>query len=84
MLHEGTYTHAWFSAIQDIAVFTNNVTHCVYYQDESANVKSRYACVLPTETIQANVNNRGNNYIIPNNEAECRVSLFSSLQLCVT
>ena len=83
MFHEGTFKHACFSSMQDIAILTNNVTNCVYYQEESANVKSRHACVLPTATIQANVNNKGNNYVIPNNEAECQVSLLPSLQLCV-
>ena len=62
--------------VQDIAILTNNVTNCVYYQQESANVKSRFACVLPTETVQANVNNKGKKFIIPNNQAGCEVSIF--------
>lgn len=73
-LSEGTYIY--FFILQDIVVFTNNVTNCVYYQNESANVKSRFACVLPTETIQANVNNRGKKPTIPNNRSKCDVSLL--------
>ncbi|KAL5516652.1 hypothetical protein EMCRGX_G002039 [Ephydatia muelleri] len=43
----------------DIAVLTNNISQCSYYQTESANVKSRYACVNYTTTT------------IPNNAADC-------------
>ncbi|RUS72438.1 hypothetical protein EGW08_019800 [Elysia chlorotica] len=36
----------------DIAVLTNNVRRCQYYQSESQNVKSRWACVFPAAVME--------------------------------
>ncbi len=54
-------------------IFTTNVTRCPYYLAESENVKSRFACVLPTDYINQENSNRGNNYIIPITQEECEV-----------
>eukprot|EP00731_Ephydatia_muelleri_P011689 Em0006g583a len=43
----------------DIAVLTNDLKRCEYYRSESANVKSRYACVGSKGTT------------IPNNDDDC-------------
>ena len=61
---------------RDIAVLTNDATRCPYYQSESANVKSRYECILPGAYIQKHVTSNNNNYIIPNNQDECEVSFI--------
>ena len=57
-------------SFQDIVVMTNNVQRCEYYRRESANVKSRWACVVPMEVLKANLNR----FQIPNNKADCDVS----------
>ena len=62
---------------RDIAVLTNNATRCPYYQTESANVKSRYACVMPSDFIKKNIYSSGNDFIIPNNQADCEVWMYT-------
>ena len=54
-------------------MLTNDVTRCPYYETESANVKSRYGCIVDNAEINRNLNNR-NRVVIPNNEIDCRVS----------
>lgn len=58
---------------------TNNVTRCPYYEQESANVKSRWACIVSNEEINDNVGQK-NRLIIPNNKEDCLVS-FSTVVL---
>ena len=57
---------------QDIAIFTNDASRCSYYQRESANVKSRFACVLPEGYINQYINQR-RIARIPNERKECEV-----------
>ena len=66
---------------RDIAVLTNDATRCPYYQRESANVKSRFACVIPNFELRNNVFNIGNDYEIPNTQTECEVSESLSIHL---
>ena len=56
---------------RDIAVLTNDATRCPYYQRESANVKSRFACVIPNFELHNNVFNILNDYEIPITQTEC-------------
>jgi len=58
---------------RDIAIFTNDASRCPYYQAESANVKSRFACVLPEGYINENRNRGRGRAIIPNEREECEV-----------
>ncbi|XP_057297072.1 protein DD3-3-like isoform X2 [Hydractinia symbiolongicarpus] len=44
---------------KDIAILTNNVTHCEKYQSESQNVKDKYSCVPPEGYIDFLVKARG-------------------------
>ena len=53
---------------------TNDVRRCPYYQSESENVKGRWMCVVPKDTIIAN-SDRG--LIIPNNKKDCEVEASS-------
>jgi hypothetical protein len=53
----------------DIAVFTNDVSRCDYYQAESQNVKSRWACIIPSGLHKKNA--RTNKPVIPNNREDC-------------
>ena len=50
---------------------TNDASRCEMYQAESQNVKSRFACVLPSGYIQENLNE--DDPIIPITQAECEV-----------
>ncbi|XP_076449787.1 protein DD3-3-like [Babylonia areolata] len=50
----------------DIAVMTNDVSRCEFYQRESQNVKERWACVLPVATLEKNQNT-----VVPNTKTEC-------------
>ena len=50
---------------------TNDASRCEMYQEESQNVKSRFACVLPNGYIQENLNE--DDPIIPITQAECEV-----------
>ena len=52
---------------------TNDATRCPYYQEQSANVKSRWGCIVSNEEINANFNQK-NRLIIPNNKEDCLVS----------
>ena len=81
-MHTYTYTHrhaiivhlnykVFLSYCQDIAVFTNDVSRCEYYQAESQNVKPRWACIIPSGLRKKNA--RTNNPIIPNNREDCEV-----------
>ncbi|KAK7102363.1 protein DD3-3-like [Littorina saxatilis] len=64
---ERDYYPSWHpSAWIDIAVMTNNVSRCEYYQQESQNVKERWACILPVETIE-----KSRNIVLPNNKEDC-------------
>ena len=65
--HTRMHTH-----IQDIAIFTNDASRCTYYQRESANVKSRFACVVPEGYINQNINRR-RTARIPNEREACEV-----------
>ncbi|CAH1783889.1 unnamed protein product [Owenia fusiformis] len=53
---------------KDIAILTNDATMCPYYQSESQNVKSKFACDIPREVIYAQANQ---NFKIPNNKEDC-------------
>lgn len=55
----------------DVAVLTNDPERCEYYQTESQNVKSRWACELPFSYLQENINANRNRPVIPNNQADC-------------
>ncbi|XP_013398503.1 protein DD3-3-like [Lingula anatina] len=57
----------------DVAVMTNNATRCPYYQEESANVKSRWACVLPRSVLVMNYR-RG--IVVPNNKEDCEAFVW--------
>ena len=54
-------------------MLTNDATRCPYYEAESANVKSRWGCIVNNTEINANLNRR-NRIVIPNNEEDCLVS----------
>ena len=72
--HTHTHTHIYTRTfLQDIAIFTNDASRCPYYQAESANVKSRFACVLPEGYINENRNRGRVRAIIPNEREECEV-----------
>ncbi|GFO22636.1 protein dd3-3-like [Plakobranchus ocellatus] len=51
----------------DIAVLTNNVKRCHYYQQESQNVNPRWACVFPSAVMERA---RGK-ILLPINKEEC-------------
>ena len=72
-MHTHAHTHAHtHTHIQDIAIFTNDASRCSYYQRESANVKSRFACVVPEGYINENINQR-RRARIPNEREACEV-----------
>lgn len=50
----------------DIAVMTNNVSRCEFYQQESQNVKERWACFVPVANLE-----KSKNTIVPNSKEEC-------------
>ena len=65
---ERDYYPYWHpSAWKDIAIMTNDVKRCPFYQKESQNVKSRWVCVIPKDTLLANKNK----FTIPNNKEDC-------------
>jgi hypothetical protein len=55
---------------RDIVIFTNDASRCPYYQSESQNIKSRFACVLPPNFLTRE-KIRSDNPIIPNTQEEC-------------
>ncbi len=59
----------------DIAILTNDATRCPYYQEQSENVKARHYCKLPAEYLQTALKANSKEYIIPNNQDECEVSM---------
>ena len=59
--------------LQDIVILTTDVTRCVLYQAESENVKSRYACILPSGYLTENAGNARRNPVIPITQDECEV-----------
>ena len=76
--------HAFFLFVQDIVIFTTDVQRCPYYQRESENVKSRYACILPPEFINSRNSNNGRNAIIPITQEDCEVCVvYVCVHLCV-
>lgn len=50
---------------------TNNPKRCSFYREESQNVKSRWACVIPMKDVEANLKK---GLVIPNNKADCEVN----------
>jgi len=54
---------------------TNDAKRCAYYEAESENVKGRWACVVPPEVIQQGA---AKGLTIPNNQADCQVSLVGA------
>ncbi|XP_070559546.1 protein DD3-3-like [Ptychodera flava] len=54
---------------KDIAIMTNNARRCPFYEEESENVKSRWACQVPQGYIDENINS--NQPIIPTNKEDC-------------
>ena len=54
-------------------MLTNDATRCPYYEAESANVKSRWGCIVDDMEIVRNLNQH-NRVVIPNNEEDCLVS----------
>lgn len=56
-----------------MAVLTNDATRCPYYEQESANVKSRWGCIVDNELINENLVQRSR-AVIPNNKEECKVN----------
>lgn len=70
---ERDYYPYWHpSPWKDIAVMTNDVSRCVYYQRESENVKSRWACYLPKELVIENYKS----FVIPNNKEDCEAFTY--------
>ena len=61
-----------------MAILTNNVTRCPYYEEESANVKSRWGCIVHDDLISRNLNQR-RRAVIPNTEEGCKVSYVNDL-----
>ena len=67
--------------LQDIVIFTNDASRCPYYQSESQNIKSRFACVLPPNFLTRE-KIRSDDPIIPNTQEECEVGeCYTSVQL---
>ena len=54
-------------------MFTNNASRCSVYQEESQNVKSRFACVLPSGSLSI-LDVRRNRAVIPSTQEGCEVS----------
>ncbi|XP_047146467.1 protein DD3-3 isoform X1 [Hydra vulgaris] len=48
---------------KDIVVMTNNVSRCNWYQQESENVKPRYACVPPAGYMDALIQNKLSSFL---------------------
>ncbi|KAH3872574.1 hypothetical protein DPMN_035792 [Dreissena polymorpha] len=66
---ERDYYPYWHpSPWKDIAVLTNTVGRCAHYKAESENVKSRWQCVLPLDTLEKM---DAANVYAPNNAQDC-------------
>nr|CAB3228244.1 protein DD3-3 [Phallusia mammillata] len=75
---ERDYYPNWHpSPWKDIAILTNDVSRCAMYQNESQNVKERYACkVDPAFLYQYSNKNPPDNKYIPITEAECNTFVY--------
>ncbi|XP_076811117.1 protein DD3-3-like [Clavelina lepadiformis] len=61
---------------RDIAVLTNDVTRCAMYQEESQNVKGRYACKVGMTYLYQNSNKNPSDYI-PITQRECEAFKYT-------
>ncbi|XP_065192631.1 protein DD3-3-like [Sycon ciliatum] len=59
---------------KDVVIMTSDVSRCPYYQDNSQNVKPRFACQVPDPYFQykKRCGTGRTGYIIPITEAECK------------
>ncbi|XP_077997419.1 protein DD3-3-like isoform X2 [Glandiceps talaboti] len=72
---ERDYYPYWHpSPWKDIAIMTNDARRCPYYQEESANVKSKWACVVPKGYLEANIDS--NEAIIPIRKRDCEAIYY--------
>jgi hypothetical protein len=62
----------------DIAILTDDISKCNYYQSESENVKSRFYCSVPDGYLMANSRN-----LIPNNQMDCQVRFVQDRAMIV-
>ncbi|XP_013392086.1 protein DD3-3 [Lingula anatina] len=62
------YPYWHHSPWKDIAVLTNDVERCDYYQQESFNVKSRWSCVIDRNQLNRYYRR---NIVIPDNKEDC-------------
>ena len=58
--------------LQDLAILTTDVQRCVYYEQESENVKGRGMCVMPREFLLHY--SQDNSIVVPNTKDQCNVS----------
>ena len=70
---ERDYYPYWHPTIwKDIAIFTDDLSRCDYYQQESENVKGRWYCHVSDEFLDDNYDpHNRNNAIIPTNKDGC-------------
>ena len=69
---ERDYYPYWHPTIwKDIAVFTDDISRCDYYQQQSENVKGRWYCKVSEEFLNENYNPGDRNAIIPINKDDC-------------
>lgn len=59
---------------KDIAIMTNDVSRCPFYQEESQNVKSRWTCQIPKNLTDMHLGR----FEIPNNKADCDAFTYPS------
>ena len=71
---ERDYYSYWHPTIwKYIAIFTDDLSRCEYYQQESENVKGRWHCHVSDEFLNDNYNPQvRNNAIIPTNKEDCK------------